>query len=174
MAAGGRDIDQGVLRRRAIASPTWCVPSADGHAMRFAAAPLAELVAVQRSTGVPNIVAGIPMSRATAAFVRLAGHWLGKVLARQGTRRSSKVEAAPPEAAIAARRSHVWAEAGDATGTTAAAVLETGEGYRAAAAAAVCALELQLREPRIGALTPVQAFGANFALLVPDTRIQEL
>jgi hypothetical protein len=53
-------------------------------------------------------------------------------------------------------------------------VLETGEGYWAAAAAAVRALELQLREPRVGALTPVQAFGADFALLVPDTRIQEL
>ena len=28
--------------------------------------------------------------------------------------------------------------------------------------------------PRISALTPVQAFGSEFALLVPDTRIQEL
>jgi len=49
-----------------------------------------------------------------------------------------------------------------------------GEGYRAAAAAAVRAVELQLHEPRVGALTPVQAFGAEFALLVPGTRIQEL
>jgi hypothetical protein len=55
-----------------------------------------------------------------------------------------------------------------------AAVLETGEGYRAAAAAEVRGLELQLREPRAGALTPVPAFGADFALLVPGTRIQEL
>jgi hypothetical protein len=53
-------------------------------------------------------------------------------------------------------------------------VLETGEGYRAAAVAAVCALELQLHEPRLGALTPVQALGADFALRVPGTRIQEL
>jgi hypothetical protein len=55
-----------------------------------------------------------------------------------------------------------------------AAMLQTGEGYHAAAAAAVRALESQMREPRVGALTPVQAFGANFALLVPGTRIQEL
>jgi hypothetical protein len=68
----------------------------------------------------------------------------------------------------------VWAEAGDPTGKRAVALLETGEGYRAAAAAAVHALELQLNEPRVGALTPVQAFGADFALLVPGTRIQEL
>jgi saccharopine dehydrogenase (NAD+, L-lysine-forming) len=170
MAAGGRDIDRGVLRKRAIASPTWHAPRADESGMRFAAAPLAELVAVQHSTGVPSIVAGIPMSRAAAAFVRLTAPWLGRVLARQGARRSSTAEST----SSAALRSRVWAEAGDATGTRAAAVLETGEGYRAAAAAAVRALEVQLREPRAGALTPVQAFGSEFALLVPDTRIQEL
>jgi short subunit dehydrogenase-like uncharacterized protein len=173
MAMGGRDIDRGVLRRRAIASPTWRV-RADESGMRFAAAPRAELVAVQRSTGVPHIVTGIPMSRAAAAFVRLTGPWLGKVLARQGTRLPSKVEPVVSDEATTTLRSRVWAEAGDATGTSAAAVLETGEGYRAAAAAAVRALELQLRQPRVGALTPVQAFGAEFALLVPGTRIQEL
>src|SRR5262245_10906902 len=174
MTGGGRDVFNGALRRRAIASPTWRGPRANGHATHFAAAPRGELVAVQRSTGVPNIVVGIAMSRAAAAFVRLAGPWLGKVLERQGTRQPPKVETAPSEAAIAARRSRVWAAAGNATGTTAAAVLESGEGYRAAASAAVRALELQLRDPRVGALTPVQAFGADFALLVPGTRIQEL
>ena len=53
-------------------------------------------------------------------------------------------------------------------------MLETGEGYRAAAAATVRAVESLLDTPRIGALTPVQAFGADFALGVPGTRIQEL
>jgi hypothetical protein len=48
--------------------------------MRFAAAPLAELLAVQRSTGIPNIVAGIPLSRAAAALMRIAGPLLGKFL----------------------------------------------------------------------------------------------
>jgi len=175
MMAGGRDIHHGVLRTRAIASPTWRAPNGNPHGMRFAAAPLAELVAAQRSTGVPDIIAGIPMSLVTAGIVRLTGTWLGKFLAGDGTRRSTSLgPAAPDEAAIAALRSRVWVEAGDAAGTSAAAVLETGEGYRAAAYAAVRALELQLHEPRVGALTPVQAFGAEFALLVPGTRIQEL
>ena len=65
-------------------------------------------------------------------------------------------------------------KAGNAKGDRVAAMLETGEGYHAAAIAAVRALELQLHEPRVGALTPVQAFGAGFASLIPDTRIQEL
>ena len=53
-------------------------------------------------------------------------------------------------------------------------MLETGEGYRAAAAATVQAVESLLQTPRIGALTPVQAFGADFALGVPGTHIHEL
>jgi short subunit dehydrogenase-like uncharacterized protein len=174
MIAGGRDVLDGALRRRALASPTWRGPGTDGRGIRFAAAPRAELVAAQHSTGVPNIVAGIPMSRAAAAFVRVTGPWLGTFLARYGARSSTRPGPATPDAAIAAMRSRVWAEAGNGSGATAAAMLETGEGYRAAAAAAVRAVELQLREPRVGALTPVQAFGADFALLVPGTHIQEL
>src|SRR5262249_39967041 len=48
---GGCDIHQGVLRNRALASPTWREPGEDGRGTRFAAAPCAELLAVQRSTG---------------------------------------------------------------------------------------------------------------------------
>jgi short subunit dehydrogenase-like uncharacterized protein len=67
-----------------------------------------------------------------------------------------------------------YAEAGNATGGCVASTLETGEGYRAATVTALRAVELQMQEPRVGALTPVQAFGSSFALLVPGTRIQEI
>lgn len=174
IAGGGREIYQGSLRKRALAFSTWRAPGADAPRMRFAAAPLAELLAVQRSTGIPNIVAGIPLSRAAAALMRIAGPLLGKLLTRQAARASNTAVAGPSAAAIVVLRSRVWAEAGNATGERVAAMLETGEGYHAAAAAAVRALELQLQEPRVGALTPVQAFGASFALLVPGTSIQEL
>jgi short subunit dehydrogenase-like uncharacterized protein len=174
MIAGGRDVFEGALRRRALASPTWRGPHVNGQPRSFAAAPLAELVAVQHSTGVPNIVAGIPMSRATAAFVRVSGPWIGRFLVRYAARFSGRPGPVASDAAIAAIHSRVWAEAVNETGTRAVAMLETGEGYRAAAVAAVRAIELQLQRPRVGALTPVQAFGADFALLVPGTRIQEL
>jgi short subunit dehydrogenase-like uncharacterized protein len=174
MAAGGRDISNGALRTRAIASSTWLAPHGDSPRMRFAAAPLAELLAVQRCTGIPNIVAGIPLSRAAAGFMRVAGPMLGKLLAWQAARTSSKTERGPSAAAVTGLRSRVWAEAGNSAGRRVAAMLETGEGYRAASAAAVRALELQQREPRVGALTPVQAFGPEFALLVPGTRIEEI
>src|SRR5262249_51683280 len=107
MIAGGRDVFEGALRRRALASPTWRGPGDDGHRIRFAAAPRAELVAVQHSTGVPNIVAGIPMSRAAAAFVRVTGPWLGQFVARFGARPSTRPGPVAADASIAGIRSHV-------------------------------------------------------------------
>src|SRR5436190_13911976 len=97
--------------------------------------------AAHRSTGVPNIVAGIPMSRAAAACLRATGPWIGKVLARTAARQSGQVGASPSPAAIAAMRSYIWAEARNDDGKTAAAMLETGEGYRTAASATVRAVE---------------------------------
>jgi short subunit dehydrogenase-like uncharacterized protein len=98
---------------------------------------------------------------------------LGKALTRLAVR-SSKPVSDEQGAAIDGIRSRAWAEAGDASGRAVAAVLETGEGYRAAAAAAVRGLELQLSDVRVGAFTPAQAFGAGFALRVPGTTIKEL
>jgi len=172
--AGGREIYNGSLRKRALAFSNWRSPGADGAGTRFAAAPMAELLAAQRSTGIPNIVAGIPLSRAAALTLRIAGPLLGRLMTLLASRASTKAEPDPTAEAIAAMRSRVWAEAGNEKGGHVAAMLESGEGYRAAAVAAVSALELQLQEPRVGALTPVQAFGAGLALRVPGTRIQEL
>jgi short subunit dehydrogenase-like uncharacterized protein len=173
MIAGGCDIHHGVLRKRAIAFSTWRAPRGDAQALTFAAAPLAELVAAQRSTGIPNIVAGIPLSRVAAAVMRIGGPWIGRVLRWQTARTSNRREPLS-ESSTTALRSRVWAEAGDADGAYVAAMLETGEGYRAAAVAAVRAVELQLQAGRAGAFTPAQAFGSDFALLVPGTRIEEL
>jgi short subunit dehydrogenase-like uncharacterized protein len=173
LLAGGREIHQGTMRKRAMAFSTWRAPSSDERAMWFAAAPLAEIQAAHRSTGIPNVVAGIPVPRAAAAVLRVAGPALGRILSWQAAHASDAPEPSPAAVTIARLRSRVWAEAGNANGERVAAMLETGEGYRAAAVAAVRALELQLEAPRVGALTPVQAFGATLALLVPGTRVQE-
>ena len=173
MAAGGRAIHQGMLRRRAIAFATWRAPRGDASGMRFAAAPLAELVAAQRSTGIPDIVAGIPMSRPLAAVMRVGGPSIGRILQWQAARARTTKEPALPDP-TPSMRSRVWAEAGDDSGAYVAARLDTGEGYRAAAAVAVLAIERQRQERRAGAFTPVQAFGPGLAGLVPGTRIEEL
>jgi short subunit dehydrogenase-like uncharacterized protein len=174
LTAGGRDIHAGVLRTRPMASPTWKVPGPDGSERRFAGAPMAELLAVQRSTGIDNVSTGVPLSWIAAAAMRVGGPVLGRILATTAGRASLPAGPAPSMTAGDDLRSRIWAHATDNAGNHAAAMLETGEGYRAAAHAAVRAVESQLREPRVGALTPVQAFGSDFATLVPDTYIQEL
>ena len=174
MTGGGFDIHDGALRKRAMVSSTWRTPPSASPRMRFATAPMAELAAAHRSTGIPNIATGIPLSLPAATFVRIAAPLLGRLLTRQAARASHSNEAGPSAAVIAGMRSRAWAEAGNAAGQRVAAVLETGEGYRAAAVAAMGAVELQLHEPRLGALTPVQAFGPDFALRVPGTRIEDL
>jgi short subunit dehydrogenase-like uncharacterized protein len=174
LTAGGRDIQDGVLRKRPIASPTWEVRDVDGSGLRFASAPMAELLAVQRSTGIANVSTGIPMSWIAAAVMRVGGPVLGRILAKMAGRASTPGTPAQSMTAGDNLRSRIWAHAADASGKHAAAMLETGEGYRAAVHVAVRAVESQLRDPRVGALTPVQAFGSNFASLAPDTHIQEL
>ncbi len=61
-------------------------------------------------------------------------------------------------------RSYVWARADNRRGTVVEAWQEMGEGYAFTAAAAVRAVEAVLERRPTGALTPAQAFGADFAL----------
>ena len=136
--------------------------------------PMAEVEAAHRSTGVPNVVAGIPMSRPAAALIRATAPSAGRVLTRIAGRRSGHADTPPLPLRTATLRSRVWAEVGNDAGQSAAAMLEAGEGYRAAAAVAVRAVESLVLTPQVGALTPVQAFGPDFALRVPGTQIQEL
>jgi short subunit dehydrogenase-like uncharacterized protein len=174
LTRGGLEVRDGELRKRPMAFSTWRAGYPTRPVTSFAAVPRAELLAVHRSTAVPNIITGIPMSRVGAAFVRTAGPWIGKVIARMAARPSNRVAPRSSDAAIAALRSYIWAEVSNDAGQTLSAVLETGEGYRSAAAVAVRAVEALLKASPIGTLTPVQAFGADLALDVPGTLIREL
>jgi len=172
LAGGGYVVSRGELRARPTAHQTWRVEAEGAAAMRFAAAPLAEIVAAHRLTGIREIVAGIPLPLAAALALRWAGRFVGAMLLRRTgaqsqAKPSTKLEAAEP-------RSRVWAEAGNAAGRRVTALLETGEGYAHAAMAAVRAVERVLAERPIGVRTPAQAFGADFALSLPGTRITDL
>ena len=103
--------------------------------------------------------------------MRLSSPVLGRILAKTAARASRQAQS---PATADGFRSRIWVHAADEAGRHAAAMLETGEGYLAAAATTVRAVESLLQTPRVGALTPVQAFGADFALSVPGTGIQEL
>jgi len=174
LAEGGYAVADGQLRRRPTAFETWRLASAENgqDTTRFAAAPRAEIVAAHRLTGVKNIVAGVPLSLAGALALRVAGRLIGSALLRKGS--SKRAEKPVTQGVAEHHRSRVWAEARDAAGNRVASLLETGEGYQLAAAAAVHALEKMLALRPVGALTPAQAFGADFALSLPETHIRDL
>jgi short subunit dehydrogenase-like uncharacterized protein len=165
LAGGGYAVEGGVLRERPIAFRTWRVGDRG-----FAAAPRPELVAALRLTGIPEIVAGVPLPLPAALVMRFAGKLVGRMLLRMSARerpgKASKVNGTQ-------LRSRIWAEAGNNSGKRVASLLETGEGYRMAATAAVHAMEQVLAHRPTGALTPAQAFGAEFAVSLPGTRIVE-
>jgi short subunit dehydrogenase-like uncharacterized protein len=171
LAGGGYAVSDGRLVKRPMAFTTWRLPSGAGGspAPRFAAAPRAELVAAHRLTGIKEIVAGVPLSLAGAIVMRIAGRFVGALLSRATASGKSSTDAAR-----AGLRSRIWAEAGDGAGKRVVSMLETGEGYQLAAAAAVRAVERLLAERPVGSLTPAEAFGADFALSLPDTRVIDL
>jgi short subunit dehydrogenase-like uncharacterized protein len=68
-----------------------------------------------------------------------------------------------------AYRSFGWARATAPGGTTTQAWLQTGESYAFTAAASIRAVEETLTRPLREALSPATAFGAGFALTIPDT-----
>jgi short subunit dehydrogenase-like uncharacterized protein len=111
--------------------------------------PTGDLEAAFQATGAPNVTAYSPVPGDPAA----------------GKQRAAAEEPAGPPA----NRSFGWARATGPDGTTAQAWLQTGDSYAFTAAASVRAIEEALtRSPR-GALSPATAFGADFALTIPDT-----
>jgi short subunit dehydrogenase-like uncharacterized protein len=66
-------------------------------------------------------------------------------------------------------RSFGWARATGPDGSTATALLETGDSYAFTPAASIRAVEETLAGSRRGALSPAAAFGADFALTIEDT-----
>jgi short subunit dehydrogenase-like uncharacterized protein len=68
------------------------------------------------------------------------------------------------------KTSYTWARATDQKGHQVEAWLELGEGYQFTAASSVRAVEQVLRDRPSGALTPAQAFGADFVLTIEGVR----
>ncbi len=166
----------------------WLVPYSLGSGARWVrfshgkkpvmAAPLADLSSAYRATGVPNITAyivlppglGVIASRAPAvlpavqslfasAWVRRAFGWLIERTVK-GPSAEHRQQA----------RSYIWAGASNAQGETAQAWLETIEAYQFTAVAGIRSVERVLAGGLRGALSPAQAFGADFVLEIEGTR----
>jgi short subunit dehydrogenase-like uncharacterized protein len=134
--------------------------------------PSGDLEAAYRATGIANITAFIPFRRSAALLLPLLQMglslrpirgWLQAAADKQGTRQ-------PASQVDGQRTSYAWARATNQKGQQVEAWLELGEGYHFTAASSVQAVEHVLRDQPSGALTPAQAFGADFVLTIEGVR----
>lgn len=171
---GGAWIERGSLRSGVIAHTRFRA-TVDAVSHTFVAAPMAETLAVHRSTGIPEVVAGIPVPSIAALLLRCAAPFIPMLLRRPRLRRflerrlRKAQPVSPPAHPESAHRSFVWAQASGEHGTS-AAVLSLGEGYAFAAAAMVRASELLSSFDGVGTWTPGAAFGADFATQIEGVR----
>jgi short subunit dehydrogenase-like uncharacterized protein len=177
LGAGGAWIEDGTLVRGAVAHRHFAAGREAGS-RTFIAAPLAEIVAAHRTTGIAYVVAGIPMPRAAAPLMRLFAPLLQHVarqpaLHRLAARRHRQAAAASSISPGVPQRSVVWAQASDDEGS-ATSMLEMGEGYAFAAAAIVMAARQLDTRSLAGAFTPAAAFGADFALQIEGVSRRDL
>lgn len=177
VAQGGFEVRDGVLVPCRLARRRWRVSGGEDLG-GFASAPMGELVAAARSTGVPNVQVGRPLSPVRALALCALSPMLksGRVLQilRRGLDRqlaSGPTPSATPPAE--GWRSRVWAEVSHGCGGKRVFELETGEGYAATASAAVAAVEALSRQSLTGAFTPGSAFGARFLGDLPGVSVRE-
>lgn len=137
--------------------------------------PFADISAAYRSTRAPNITTylRVPPGLATAARITAP-------LTQMALRNPSVKNAAfnfleryfpgPSTDERESQHCYLWARAINREGTaTADAWMETREAYSYTAEIGVRAVERVVEWHPVGALTPAQAFGADFALEVPGT-----
>jgi len=180
LAQGGYAIEGGEQKRRPLAHQRWTIGNGNS-ALSFAAAPLGELAALRRSTGVTNIVVGRPMPMSAALILRtlstpiqsatqsaLQLREIHRLLSRENSSRDR-----PVSKGSSGRRSSLWLEARNASGTSITSRLDTGEGYAATAVAALANIEALLNHRLVGAMTPGLAFGARHLAAIPDVTITD-
>ena len=118
----------------------------------------------------PCRVMPLPTGDLEAAFQATGASDITAYSAVPGDPAALKPHASETEAAGAqACRSFGWARAAAPDGATAQAWLQTGDSYAFTAAASIRAVEEALTRSLTGALSPATAFGADFALTIPDT-----
>lgn len=137
--------------------------------------PWGDLSASYRSTGIANITTYLAVTAYTPTLARFTAP-VGQMLLSSGLIRAGLGQVAtllfkgPDETRRTTGRAYMWAKATDDSGHSAEAWLETAEPYQFTALAGVQAVERTLADQPVGALSPAQAFGADFVLGIAGTR----
>ncbi len=129
--------------------------------------PWGDLATAYRTTGIPNITTYMALPRPLAFTSR----WLTPLLMPfLETHIAQKIVDAVPHLPVQDGQAYLWARATNAEGKQVEAWLETPDPYLLTAHAAVRAVERVFAERPSGALTPAQAFVADFVLELPYVR----
>ncbi len=137
--------------------------------------PWGDLETAYRSTGVPNITTYMAVGSSAARLLGVIGLVVQRAFGSYAARRIAqriveRVAQGPNEAQRHGGRSYLWARATNGAGQAAEAWLDTVEAYQFTALAGVQAVEMVLAQRPTGALTPAQAFGADWVLGIEGTR----
>ena len=164
---GGRRYEDGLLVRTRLGADLARLTLPDGAAVTTVGVPTGELVAAQRTSGAPFVIAAsseVPTGRATRAILPLAGLLLSVPSVRRFARRRLarvRLTARPRP------RAHSWGHAAVRwpDGTSREGWLRTGEAMTfTVAAVAEVTLRLARGNADAGAYTPAAAFGPEIAV----------
>lgn len=171
LAGGGRVYREGHLVPFRLGRGLKTVRFPDGP-VDILPVPSGDLEAAYRATGIANITAYIPFRRSAALLLPLV-QW-GLALRPLRRRLEAAVEQRggrqPASQPGNQRTSYAWARAMNKNSQQVEAWLALGEGYQFTAASSVLAVEQVLSSHLSGALTPAQAFGADFILQIEGVR----
>ena len=171
IAAGGHEVRRGALVRARLARRRWneCDPS--GVRRSMASAPLADLAAIRRISGVRNIITGVPMPTGQARMLSFIAPLLPTMLKFGPIRRAMANAGGHAGAARSTYASHVWVTARRGKRTVTAR-LDAGEGFGCTVDIALAVIAAMLaKRPAPGAHSPATAFGADFITSVPGISI---
>jgi short subunit dehydrogenase-like uncharacterized protein len=137
-------------------------------------APLADLSTAYHATGIPNITTYIVLPPVLTRFASLAP-MIQSLFARTRLRQAlwpliERFVKGPDADFRRKGRCYIWARAANANGDEVQAWLETSEAYHFTAVAGVRCVERALDGKLSGALSPAQAFGADFVLEIEGTQ----
>lgn len=136
--------------------------------------PWGDIATAYRTTGIPNIRTYSAQSKGALKSMRRMKRFLP--LLRIGLLRKLALKYAdrrtgPDEAARAKGRVDLWGRVANEKGDEVTMTMTVAEGYTFTMLSALAAVERLLAEPKAGALTPSQAFGAGFVKEIPGTKL---
>ncbi len=167
MAFGGRRFRDGRLVRSRLGSGLERFALPDGTSAAAAAVPSGELIAAQRASGAPSVVATsalAPTSPIVRAILPTAGALLGiGAVRRFATRRLAAIRLDPAPRPRPHSWGHAQVEWADGTSRSEWLRADDAMDYTAAVACEV-AIRLAAGQAPAGAYTPAAAFGADLAV----------